>query len=728
MERNEISKKFYDCFEKGCIKFLDKSTVLVKRHPEANEEKISTGSLQHSIQSVEKSWDKLNEEASKHGAKIITKREDFYGDKTLIQFKCTQECCCHWESTYNVFYNMLKKWHKKSVSSELMTKIACPNIRKIVSGSNTQWGKFEEMTNEQLMIEARKRTVNFSKGNGDFRKENSVLSRVMDNRVENGENLLRQFSIEKGWRVARPELKHWTIDQWREYLLQRGYKSVSEWKRMDGRAYVICSSIHQKSYYEILQKEFFGTSYLFLDGERYASRAEVLVALCLKSLGMKFEYDNQWGFSREGSSRNMQYDFHFFYDEKEYHIEVWMYDPLNVTEGESKNKMIAQYLNNRKYKKEMIAKHHPSTTLIEIETRVKRDEGEYSYYEHIKSTLLHHGIKKATELDFDYLPEIEIRSKVEKWSNKDFLNECIKNEWKFITEMPSYIQNHLREYKSLQADVAKLLAEHYKYPLNTRFYLAPSKDVIEYCMARPDIQSKDNYIDSHSKGLLPHGFPQNPVHSYTNINSWGEVWGRSVTTFLDYDEAKTIVQAFQFKSSTEYEKARDSSDEKYSVLKQIYKIPDHPYTGYADWDDWASFLGYEKVWSLTEDGIRTLKRIESGSVLEVCRIIKKELNCKSKTELRRFSSKAVMALERNLMFRDIEIVAFGSTFALSNDWYELSKTVKTEHLKSMTIWRKVRAKHNTYKRFPAKFYNKIDEYNGDWNNIIRFLRRIKQEL
>lgn len=730
MKKSE-QEAFYRCLPKGHIERLDNGNYLVSYHPHYPENRIWTSwrLVRSCITRFENAWETINEFSKQYGAEILTHRTDFYGPKTQISYRCLRpDCQCTWTSNYYVFKNMVHGWKQKNLSKKQLSLIACPKYRRSISKNATQASIFSKMSNAELLKVAHSTPHKDRKTNWQFSRTHSVLRNEMDKRIVGNSTLLRAFSKEQGWRVIRPELSLMSYEDWRSYLQAKGYKTLLEWKQKDSRALIICSTLHKETFYPLLKQEFFSSNHLFLNGIQYGSHSEKLVAKVLSHLNIDFHTHGQWGFSKPNSRRQMEYDFRFVHKKQVFVLEVWMCSRDNIRQFEEQDKVLQGYLAKRTYKINQIAKHHPTITLINIEARVYRTHGQKCFLKHIKDVLTCHGILAGQQLDLEDLYEGN-ETPLSQWTVDDFFNECLASNWRQFTDLPTSFQNHLRKHKHRQIDLVKRLALHYQYPLNTRYYLAPSEEVIKFCRNASQLQSKDDYISAHQKGKLPPGFPQNPTTTYAEINHWCEVWGDKPTVFLSYSEAKTLVQRFNFKSSGEYARARDSGEERYKSLYQVFKLPDHPITGYREWVNWRTFLGHDRAlpWHLTAFGARSIQILSTQSVLAVSRYLKKVLNCVTKSQLRALSPKAADALNINPKGADIEIIVFGKTRRLTQTPKAIAKVVQEKHLTSERTWREARKRYKTYKRFPAKFYNTLETYNGNWSNVRKLLSSYAKE-
>ena len=726
-------KMFKHCFPLGTIRVLKNNCIELLRHPQAATLEVYKHwkNIASLITVIETSWKKYKDNISIHGAEIITNREHYYGRYTNLKFVCLSTDCGYvWEGTYANLSAQIYKWEKLDYpTEEQKTHIACPECRKLISKANTQKYKFGAMNNQELFIAAIGVPTKNLKSNGTFRGKHSVLSNEMNARKVCGKSLLELFSQDQGWRLIRPELTSYSYNDWYDYLELRGYKTVDEWKKDDPRAQCICSSSHKNTYYTDLKNEFFNKERLTLDSIQYDSTSELLVAKVLSHLNISFIPHGKWGFfykkldsaNKKRKRRHPEYDFKFSIQEKKYIVEVWLCSKDSLKLNEMKDEMLLDYLNKRNFKTENAPIYHPDVTLVSIEASINRKNGQKAFLEHVKEVLLTEvGLSDVCEIDFESLYEGDPRP-LSQWRVCDFFRECREINAKQITDLSTSLQNILRKNVDIKIALAQLLARKHGYPLNTRYYLAPLSHVIEYCSKRPELGVRKVYQKRHSSGKLPHGFPQRVTNTYGEITTHGEICGVKPVSFLGYSSAKKLAQKYAFNSSVEYEYARSSDNDKFEPLKRIYKLPDHPISGYAEWEDWSTFLGNKKLWKLTPEGDIAISVLKGGSVKKTASYIRHTLGCQQKSELREISADAVKALKMNPNSRNIEIVAFGRTINLMFDFETVAKTVKLEDLLTEKIWREKRAKHKTYQRILAKFYLKWPEYKGEWKNILKLL-------
>ncbi|MEL0630726.1 hypothetical protein [Psychromonas aquatilis] len=725
--------KFKSCFPHGQIKVLENSNIEILRHPKAAKTEIykhwkNVASL---IATSTRSWKVHNQNILSHGSEIMIQRENYYGRDTKIELHCLLSCCGHsWLDTYANVYNQISKWERKrNITDEQRKHIACPQCRKLIYKTNTQAYQFKNMSNDELLIAARNVFPKNLESNGIFRKKHSVLSNEMNIRKVNGKSLLELFSEEQGWRVVRPELMNYSYNDWHDYLELRDYKTLNEWRKDDPRAQYICSSLNKNTYYIDLKNEFFNKERLTLDGIQYDSTSELLVAKVLSHLNISFIAHGKWGFyykkrDNEYKTRNRrhpEYDFKFCIKDKIYIVEVWLCSRDNLKFNEMKDKMLLDYLNKRSFKTENALIHHPEVTLVSIEARINRKNGQKAFLEHVQKVFHNQiGMSEVNNIDFESLYEGDPRP-LSQWKVCDFFRECRETSAKKITDLSISLQNCLRRNKDIQVSLAQLLARKHGYPLNTIFYLAPLSHVVKYCSKRPELSNRKVYQELHSDGKLPHGFPQRVVNAYDSIMYHSQICGIEHQAFINYYEAKKLVQKYKFRNSVIFEIARDSSEDKFTPLKQIYKIPDHPISGYPEWEDWATFLGNKKPWHLSIEGQEAIKILKEGSVKEVASYITRALGCHKRSEFRKISCTAMKALRLNRNAQDIEIIAFGSTTNLKFDLETVVKTVKHEDLLTEKIWQEKRAKHKTYQRILSRFYLKWPEYKGEWKNVLKVL-------
>ncbi|MCG6202708.1 hypothetical protein [Psychromonas antarctica] len=725
--------KFKLCFPHGTIKALKNKRIEILRHPKTENFEVFSywKNVASLIARITNSWEKHKHNIFIHGSEIITDREHYYGRDTKLEFHCLKLSRGHsWEDTYANVDAQISKWDRKDYpTDEQKVLTACPNCRKSISKTNTQKYHFEKMSNENLLIAARNVPSENLESNGTFRGKYPVLSNEMNTREVHGKSLLKLFSEEQAWRGIRPELMNYSFNDWWDYLELSEYKTIGEWKKGDPRAQCVCSTLHKDTHYKNLRKEFFNKGRLTLDGIQYDSTSELLVAKVLSHLNISFKPHGKWGFyykiskgaAKQRKQRHPEYDFKFSVNGKKFIVEVWLCSKDNLTENEMKDNLLLEYIDKRDIKIKKALIYQSDVTLVSIEARINRKSGQKAFLEHVQEVMLNKiGLSEVSDIDFESLYEGDPRP-LSQWNVCDFFRECSETNAKQISDLSISLQNRLRKNKNIQVSLAQLLARKHGYPLNTLYYLAPLPHVIEYCSKRLELSVRTVYKKLHTRGKLPHGFPQRVTNAYKSIATHREICGLEAREFIDYFAAKKVVQKYQFKHSGEFEAARDSNDVKFSPLKQIYKLPDHPITGYPEWENWATFLGNKKSWESTPEGRKALDVLKEGSVKAVASYIRRTLRCHRKSELRKISVNAVKALDLNPKAQDIEIVVFGCAMNLCSDLEIVAKTVKLEHLLTENIWRKERSKHKTYQRILAKFHLKHPSYKGDWNNILKLI-------
>jgi hypothetical protein len=483
-------------------------------------------------------------------------------------------------------------------------------------------------------------------------QKHAQLANACKEKTIDGVSVYRKVGDHFGWRRLRNELREWGINDWRKFMSENQFLNVSDWKRRDSRSYLVCSQ--NADIYPVIKKEFITKPIMVYNEQSFDSEAEIFVAKALELLKIKYKIHGKWGFSlTKNTTRTCLYDFKFTFNKKTYFIEVWMASKNNLRPYESNDTMIKAYLERRENKEKFIKAKIKDidAVLISIEARNLKFGNLTSFVDHVKDQFIKAGINEAKDLEASNIKDVSF-SDLSKWTVDDFFEDCIKRKIEHITKLPQLKQNLLtNSQKNLLRD---MLCKHYGHACNTRFYLEEFHNVVAYIRDNTQIRSKGAYYNAHQQRLLPNGFPADPLQAYEECLSWSNVWGEdSLQLITDYNTAKDLVAPFGFRSSTEFECARDSNTPKYKILKSIYKLPDHPYSGYKGWVNWADFLSLEPRLHCTEEGQKIILNLQNGSVLSVCRILK-ELNIKSKTQIRKLSKYAIDAFDKTQTIKKLK--------------------------------------------------------------------------
>lgn len=701
-------------------------TLLVLRHPNAKQEEFKDlRSFNCTIKKIDSAWNTINALAKKHGAKVTLLREDFYGSETEITFACQYaKCGFKWSQRYELMKNVLRRILKNNQLVDHQSRFFCPECRKALYQSLSRASQYKTMTNKQLLIKARTLPDKALKMLMSFYRYDSVLAQTMRARnSDKAEHLLREFSLERQWRQPRKYLFQWKEQQWREFLEKKEFINVTHWKNSDPRSQWVCYQENKNTFYPELVKTYLTAPILLHNGHRFDSVAEVYIAMILDTLGIKYQVHQPWGFTYKNGKRQLKSDFTFKVGGASFVIESWLVSKANLKTNEKKDKYLLDYLERRDYKTQMAKAIYPDTTLIEIESRVLKLFSTLKFFNHVCKKLSMVGLKQTAEIKFEDLNLIK-KTNVLLWDEDDFFEECVLRNYKQLTDLPPSFQNILRSNPYLHLELTKKLANHFSYPLNTRFYLALSYEIINYLSNKPQLHSKSSYQNAHKKGQLPHGFPQDPVEIYTDIESWPELFGKEKIVFFDFKKAKRVVQSFGFRSRDEFLQARSSNKTEYDILKKVLGNPGNTVSGgYSEFTNWADFLGYDKkVTKLERITKEQLKILINGSVLQASRLIKKTLNISSRSQLReKFSQVAINHLNNNPKVPDIDIICFGSTGFLNKNINTISQKVPLKYLRTEKHWHEARQQKLSFRRYPAKLYRYLAEPSGRWSDVVEYL-------
>ena len=128
---------------------------------------------------------------------------------------------------------------------------------------------------------------------------------------------------------------------------------------------------------------------------------------------------------------------------------------------------------------------------------------------------------------------------------------------------------------------------------NVREYLT-----FEECrqfMVEKKIKTKTQF--DKQKADFPINIPRAPQHKYseTGFKNWPHFLSQNDTDFLNYNEAKTLIQPMCLKSANEYR-------EKFSKRELPDRLPSNPSQKYKDkgWESWGEFLGKTNFLSFSE--------------------------------------------------------------------------------------------------------------------------------
>lgn len=713
---------------------LSDGRINLIRHPECKQEIIPDYRILLSMaKRISLAWERINKIAEQYNATILTPRRDFYGPATKLSYKCNHsDCLNEWSACYKQLNSALQRIKTGRGARYSESKVAlwtqhiergfCPECRKTVSvyKGESKKSQFAKMNSKELLEAARMAPKSSHIKQLEFIHQNGPLYHEMRSRPahesENASNLFDQFASEFGWRRLRRDLHEWTFEDWCKFLDEYQYASIQNWKISDSFSYKTC---RKKGFYQDIKKLYFSKPILLHNGVIYHSIAEVVVAKVLQKCGIKFTAHRAWPFTMPGSRRCMHRDFDFKYKESQYSIEVWMLAEEELLENEKLDEYLLAYLARKEYKIKQIAKFEPETKLISISARKLKQQGMEPYFRHIRSQLACIGISvhfNAEELGFT-------TTNIDLWSTEIWLGESIAMGWRQISDMPTKFQNYLREPHTieLQTSIAKGLAKHYQYPLNTRYYLAPKQVVLDYIDKRPELWERNGYIKAHTAGQLPIGFPSRPDVAY-QMAGWIEIFG--VKEFVDYQTAKMIVQKFGFRSRSEFHKARSSIEPQYRILRTIMGCPGNKRSGgySGEFEGWRTFLGCEDQtpWCHTTEGKQAIQVLSNGSVLSCVRLLK-TLGITSKGELRKKSTIAVEALDGHQSVSSIEILAFGKTEHLVTDLKIIISNVDYALFQSEEIWQRSRQKRKALRRFPAKL-QRLDPINSEsWRDFREWL-------
>ena len=119
-----------------------------------------------------------------------------------------------------------------------------------------------------------------------------------------------------------------------------------------------------------------------------------------------------------------------------------------------------------------------------------------------------------------------------------------------------------------------------------------SKEIVMK-LKKLNIKSTNQYRLYWKKNRRPSNIPSAPQYAYLN-NGWIDypsLFGNinyNKLTYLDYSQAKIVIQKFKIKTSVQWIKFRKTK-------KRPINIPSNPDTYYKNkgWISWADFLGKE---------------------------------------------------------------------------------------------------------------------------------------
>jgi hypothetical protein len=105
--------------------------------------------------------------------------------------------------------------------------------------------------------------------------------------------------------------------------------------------------------------------------------------------------------------------------------------------------------------------------------------------------------------------------------------------------------------------------------------------------------SSEEYRKKAKLKQFPDFLPNKPERQYENFK-WGEFLennGRrkSKDFYLDYEEAKKIVNQLNLKTNTEWRRWCKNKPEKF------IRIPSSPDSVYSEWTDWYDWLGNRRL-------------------------------------------------------------------------------------------------------------------------------------
>ncbi len=536
--------------------------------------------------------------------------------------------------------------------------------------------------------------------------------------------LTENVLIKYGRSRKRPDFASYTLEDWRAFLIKYRFHNRSAWKKQD--------SFSMKHFYaadeewqNILVEEFFSTALVFRtrDGGliQCASYAELIVAKIFDELNLSFGAHPEWPFGHKSDKRKCKADFFIEHQGRRIFIEIWMFKNTLVKETDLNDKFISQYLQKREFKERNITQHMHSVCdeFVSIEARTLRDRGLNDYLEEVKSVLHKLGIPQLNHITADMFSETQkLIFEIKSHPTTEIIRYAQKHDLKVITDFPDNFVRLLRKHPLKKAEVEVALAKMNGRPANTRITgKAPLQEVISYVTERPQLHSKNAYINAHKNGKLPVGFPAAPHLHYPRLKSWGELWGEPM--LVNFTKATEIVRKLNIKGKTDFEKRRRNAKASKNLEHSdfdLLKVRGNPgnFTsgGYSEFTTWSEFTNHPEAISQRATAINNEKYItllldaSDEKILDVLLT----LGANDVNTLRQKIGATAMHLfnqhQKNIFF---EVILFGESRKTLKDFAALVKIAPAEDFQTEKKWAKTKQTTPLKRLFPTKIYRYMRE-------------------
>ncbi|WP_166421679.1 hypothetical protein [Pseudoalteromonas sp. Z1A8] len=655
------------------------------------------------------------------------------------RFKCEamldgNQCGCIFENSYSKLIVFFNRWRKKLEGHDLYG-VMCPTHRKAFAKSRTKYAYYENMSNFGLVKLALK-----NRGKGKIYKhcnDNVHYLEMLRRKNEDGLTLIDLINEHLGARRLRPELQHYTLDDWRAYLKMKKFFNKSEWKRLDSHTQMLC---HRQGYMPQLTKEFFSTSLIFESHTHAvihcASYAELVFAKVLDELRLDYKAHPEWPFWFKNESYKCKADFIIILNGKVVMVEIWMLRKDLISKADLSDELLQNYLQRRKYKELKIKECAESAydIFINVEARILRNDGLEAYLIEIKKILKSLNIKNIECISPSLFTDVEkLLFKLKILDVEELISYAKLNNFHYFTQFDNHLEKSIRKNPELQNKLERALAKEFNRVPNSRFFVDPPvADIILFVSARKELHSKEAYMTAHSNGQLPDGFMGNPIAKYPELKNWRQLWGEPL--LVSYTEAKQIVSNLQIKGKTDFTRRRvkvkkslDKNDPDFELLKIRANPGNHISGGYDEFTTWDEFTG-------DTDAIKQKCRkielkqfldiIQGGELMEITNQLT-SLSFSSPTELRKIlgeKASDALAYLKNAAF--IDLILFGKTNKHIKDLNILVSYVPESAYVTENEWQKQRKVHIAYRLFPSKLgRHVISGEEVSWSKVKGILKK-----
>ena len=407
----------------------------------------------------------------------------------------------------------------------------------------------------------------------------SKIDSPLYSEINRRKNLRARMSKSFGWRRGVEDWSSYQLPDW--LALCEQFSSASEFRSnyVAGQNAAYKSNLWPQIKKLMVDSGKWVDNLYGMDGRRYDSKAEMVVANWLHYSGVKYISHPKLGLQE--TNKPFKGDFQL---PDVANVEVFMCSESGMKSRGDLPKYSANYLARRQKKGLYYASLN--LPLISIEAEIYRSNGYKKYLVHIKQQFKKIGIHLC---DPEGLPlEYSQHDLGIKWGLEDFINYAKANHIGSISQFQHdapdlYALIHI---KGLAKEVRIALdALHNRRSIAYKEDLRPIADVRADCL-RLGIVERTQYNEAYNKGLFPVDTPNSIRQSY-GMDWYEFINGRKIDDFWGWQAAKKFVRSFNFQSKTEFEKHPKMGGD----WGFIRKSPTAPSGGYSEWTSWPDFLG-----------------------------------------------------------------------------------------------------------------------------------------